>query len=472
MSLKDVPIEIRSAARGIQPAGVFGGEHTTPEALRKTSRRLPPNWNNAHPLKPVVVRAPQLYHCRFCGRLSFMSGCKVFAPLLLAATVASAPAYAQYEVDEDSPVWLRALVDVRVARGGSAPSWTDHGPGKTRYGGRSTDAGFERVTRLALAQLAIQVGASLPWGVRAQAQANVQPDIADDYEPWLIEAFVRKEWAGQTTGWGVQAGLMSAPFSLEHIGPAWSPEYSLSASALNSWLWEEITVAGVEGEWRRDAETGPRVGVVVGAGYGPDQLGRLLALRGWTMGDGLSGLNSDLPLPNGARTEIFDERDDRPAAYTLITLSDPGERGALKLGYFDNRGDQDTQGVWHTRLATAGATIHPLPNIDFVVQYLRGKALVRDTTNDSSLRAFYALLSHRRKGHRVSVRYDDFRVNDLDGGNSTRETGDGVTVGYAYEWGLRQRVAVEYTWLDSNRPGSAHPEPSQDGWQLSYRFRY
>ena len=41
------------------------------------------------------------------------------------------------------------------------------------------------------------------------------------------------------------------------------------------------------------------------------------------MGDGLSGLNSDLPLPNGTRTEIFDERDDRPAAYTWITLSDP-----------------------------------------------------------------------------------------------------------------------------------------------------
>ena len=84
-----------------------------------------------------------------------MSGCKAFAPLLLAAcTVASAPAHAQYEVDEDNPVWLRALLDVRVARGGSAPSWTDHGPGKTRYGGRSTDAGFERVTRLALAQFA------------------------------------------------------------------------------------------------------------------------------------------------------------------------------------------------------------------------------------------------------------------------------------------------------------------------------
>jgi hypothetical protein len=39
----------------------------------------------------------------------------------------------------------------------------------------------------------------------------------------------------------------------------------------------------------------------------------LLALRGWVIGDGLSGLNADLPLPNGTRTDIFDERTiDRP----------------------------------------------------------------------------------------------------------------------------------------------------------------
>ena len=105
------------------------------------------------------------------------------------------------------------------------------------------------MTRVELAQLALQVGASLPWGIRAQAQANVQPDIADSYEPWLVEAFLRKEWGGEENGWGLQAGLTGTPFSLEHVGPAWSPEYTISASALDNWLWEEISLAGVEGEW-------------------------------------------------------------------------------------------------------------------------------------------------------------------------------------------------------------------------------
>ena len=386
--------------------------------------------------------------------------------------LASNAAQAQYEVDEENSVWLRALIDVRVAEGAAAPSWTDHGPGKTRYGGRAVDAGFERVTRVALSQLAVQFGAALPWGVRAQAQANVQPDLADGYEPWLIEAFLRREWNAETSGWALQAGLMGSPFSLEHSGPAWTPEYSLSASALNSWLWEEISVVGIEGEWWREAESGPRLGIVVGAGYGPDQFARLLALRGWVVGDGLSGLGTDLPLPNGTRTEIFDERDDRPAAYTLVTIGDRGERATLKAGYFDNRGDQNSTGVWHTRLTTVGTILHPLPSLDFVAQYLRGKALVRDTTNDSKLRAFYALLSQRYKAHRFSVRYDEFRVEDLDGGNSTSEKGDAVTAAYAWEWGLRQRIAVEYTWLRSKRPARVPTERTHDGWQVSYRFRY
>jgi hypothetical protein len=328
------------------------------------------------------------------------------------------------------------------------------------------------VTRAELATLAVQFGASLPWGIRAQAQANVQPDIADSYEPWLVEAFLRREWGGEESGWGLQAGLAGNPFSLEHVGPAWTTQYALSASALDNWMWEEISLAGVEAEWWRQVGRGPRLGVVVGAGYGPDQMGRLLALRGWVIGDGLSGMNAELPLPNGTRTDIFEERDDRPAAYALVTLSDPGERGALKAGYFDNRGDQNADGSWNTHFTTIGAVLHPLANFDVVVQYLRGKALVRDTTNDSSLRAFYALLSYRHRSQRLTVRYDEFRLGDLDGGNSTAETGAGTTVAYAFEWGLRQRIAVEYTWLDSTRPGSTPSERSHDGAQLSYRFRY
>ena len=116
-----------------------------------------------------------------------------------------------------------------------------------------------------------------------------------------------------------------------------------------------------------------RLGVLAGVGYGPDLFGRLLALRGWVMGDSVGGVNGDLPLPNGTRTDIFDERDDRPAAYGLISLGDAKERAALKIGYLDNMGNEAEPGVWHTRIGTVGATLRPHPSVEVILQYLDGR---------------------------------------------------------------------------------------------------
>jgi hypothetical protein len=392
--------------------------------------------------------------------------------LLALACVFAQQAGAQYDVEPEERVWLRALLDFRVARGPAEPSWTDHGPGKTRFGGRATDGGFERVTRAELAQLAIELGAALPWGLRGQVQVNVQHDIADDYNPWLVEALLRKEWSDEARGFGLQMGVMTVPFALEHGGPAWTPERTISASALNTWLWEELTFAGLEAEWWRETRGGLRLGFLAGAGAGPDLFGRLLALRGWAMGDNLGGLNGDLPLPNGTRTDLFDERDGRPAVYALATIGDAEERATFTLGALDNGGDQDEEGVWRTRLATIGATLHPHPSVDVVLQYLDGEARVREPANDSDLRAYYGLVSFRLRDHRFSVRYDDFRVDDVDGGNPTGERGEGFTAAYAYQWGLRHRIGLEHVWLDSRRPENASPELASDGWQVSYRYRY
>jgi hypothetical protein len=393
-----------------------------------------------------------------------------FLVLAFGAVVAHAQDEDQYQVEQDSPVWLRGVLDVRVARGGAPPSWTDSGPGKTRYGGERTASGFERETRYEVAQLALELGAALPGGIRGQAQVNLQPDVED--QPMLIEALLRKEWGEAQQGLGLQAGLMNIPFSLEHVGAAWAPDYALSASALNSWLWEEISLAGLEVEWWREPQDGLRLGFIVGAGYGPDQLGRLLALRGWTTGDTLSGINTDLPLPSGVRTEIFDERDDRPAAYAWFSVADASDRIALRVGHFDNFGDENTAGVWNTHFSIAGVTLHPHPSIDVLAQYLRGEARVRDTTNDTSLRAYYGLASWHSARHRLSARYDWFRLEDVDGGNNTSEQGDAITFAYFYQLGLRHRFGFEHTWLDSDRPVVSASTLSHDGWQLSYRFRY
>ena len=205
-----------------------------------------------------------------------------------------------------------------------------------------------------------------------------------------------------------------------------------------------------------------------------DQTGRLLALRGWVMGDTIGGINGSLALPgSAARTDIFNERDQRPALYTWLSLGDEAEVASLKFGAIDNQGNESRPGVWRTRFTTVGLVIHPLPRIDLIAQYLNGVARVQAPPNDSSFSASYALLSYHIRQHRLSVRYDSFRVHDLDGGPiSTSEQGHAVTTAYLLQLGLRHRIALEYIWMSSHRVTAGSMNPTPDGWQASYRFRY
>jgi len=70
----------------------------------------------------------------------------------------------------------------------------------------------------------------------AKAQLNWEPDSYREGHPSLIEAYFRKEWGEWEKGWGLQTGVLNPPFSLEHTGPAWTPLYTLTPSALGTWL--------------------------------------------------------------------------------------------------------------------------------------------------------------------------------------------------------------------------------------------
>jgi hypothetical protein len=398
---------------------------------------------------------------------------------LLLALSSSAVAQSAYDIEPEPPVTLRALIDVRVAFPGKAPGWTDRGPAKTRYGGADKSPGnYERVARFALANFTLEPSVSLPWGVRAHAQLDWSADVdttgdgENDDAPRLIEGWFRKEWTTGPSGWGLQAGVNNPPLAPENSGPAWTPRFSLTPSALTTWLWEEGRVVGLEGEWWHALESDAEVGAIFGAGWGPDRAGILLAQRGWVMSDWISGVNSNLPLIGPAgETAVFDENDGRPAIYFSAHGSNANRVVHVRLGYFDNLGDLGSEGVWETRYGTASLGLQPLTGLDLLIQGLVGHTTTRTNRFESTVGAVYPLISYRYRSHRVTVRYDHFRVHDDDGAPSTHEKGNAVTVGYLYEFWLRHRIGVEYIWIDSERAGESS-DPSDNCWQLSYRFRY
>lgn len=201
-------------------------------------------------------------------------------------------------------------------------------------------------------------------------------------------------------------------------------------------------------------------------------MGRLLALRGWVMSDALAGVNGDAPLPlQRASMSVFDERDHRPSVYSLFTVSDGNAKVSVRLGYCDSLGNQRVQGVWETRFGSAGVALRPLGRLELLAQYMEGVASVRGAS-DVGFSGFYPLASVGSRGHRVSARYDSFRTADRDGSPFFREHGDGVTLAYLFEFGLHHRLGVESLFLHSHRPILFRGDPSDGGWQLSYRFRY
>ena len=156
-------------------------------------------------------------------------------------------------------------------------------------------------------------------------------------------------------GWAVLAGVSNPPFSLEHTGPAWTPRYTLTPSALNTWLWEEGRVLGLEGEWWTTTANETRARRVrrlrVGtrsAGHpaGAARLGAERLAGGHEQHDAAAGA--------GGTTNEFDERDGRPALYVGGNVRDPWKIGELRAGYFDNLGNLAVKGVWETRYATVG----------------------------------------------------------------------------------------------------------------------
>ena len=395
---------------------------------------------------------------------------------LAAPAVAAADEYASddFTLAAEPPLRLRGLLDTRIVHGGRALGWTDRGPGKSRYGGNPNGDGPSRDTRLVLSHLALEVGGSLPFGLVPRAEIALETDADSSTRPLLIETFVRREWGTSAAGFGVQVGTMNPPLSLEHGAPAWTPTYTLTPSALGTWQWEEMRSTGVEGEWwRRFFDDALEVDLLAGTGFGSDDMGALLAQRGWVLSDYLAGVNVELPLPaRGRTTRVFDERDHRPAVYARAVVGDPRETVQLHLGYFDNLAAQERSGGWSTRFGVVGAVVRPLPRVTVVAQYLEGETSTEVDDFDSAFRAVYALVSLDWRRQRLTARYDFFRVDDRDGPPITREHGHALTFAYMIEVGLRHRFAIEYLRITSDRPATGFDDPSDGGWQFSYRFRY
>jgi hypothetical protein len=292
----------------------------------------------------------------------------------------------------------------------------------------------------------------------------------------LVEGVIRYNPAiGDTASFDLRAGVFFPTVSLENTDPAWLSPYTLTFSAINSWIGEEVRSLGAEaGPSFRIKEAQLRLFGAIMRGNDPN--GTLLAWRGFALHDRVSGFSDRLPLPplkSFDRPNLFPDQpqhaqpmrevDQKWTWSAGLSVTHPGYRiKALYQPRTANPGAFDgEQYAWRTGYWAIGAA-RSLGPVEFLAQGLDGETrmgIVSGNRNAvvAKFQAAYFMASWTASAeakHRVSARYDVFRVRDHDDfkvEDANDETGSAWTLAYAFAPATRHRITAEFLRIDSMR---------------------
>lgn len=393
---------------------------------------------------------------------------------------------------------LAALLDGRVLTSDANDVWFDRGLDKQRFS--TEDA------PVALGQALLQYRGDWLPSLSTLVSAAFYGGRNDS--PHVTEAFVELHPVPRSA-WRIRgrAGLFYPPLSLENTAIGWTSPYTLSFSAVNTWIAEEIRAEGAELELThmgRFESSASDFGFTGGAFRGNDPAGALVSWRGFALHERQTGLFERLPLadlpgfsprgslyPQQAYEKPFVEIDGR-TGYYLGARWDYLGRSRLQAMHYDNLGDptkvKDGQWAWRTRFDHLGGQLHLAPGIDLLAQQLRGDTEMygaQEPLVNAKFWAAYVLVSRAWGAHRLSVRADGFGVADEDAtaGDPNQEHGHAWTVAYFYSLpgggaplGGSWRLGLEVLSVSSDRParrllGSASGRRETSA-QLSAQLRF
>ncbi|MFA9218777.1 MAG: hypothetical protein ACEQSK_16965, partial [Sphingomonadaceae bacterium] len=343
------------------------------------------------------------------------------------------------------------------------------GLGKGRYDSATPSVRLGQAVLQGTADLSSSLSAvaTLSAGDRPGARIDVR-------EAWL-------SWDPVPDGawkWSAKAGSFFPRSSLEveYGGIGWTPTQTVSSSAINSWIGEELRTNGLELQLKRIgrlADSPHDIGLSAAIFRGNDPTGTLLAWRGWSISDRISGAYAAIPLaplpvyqadgaiPRQAHTiHPFREIDGR-AGYYIGANYRYRERFELAWMDYDNRANplavKQGQYGWRTRFTHWSLRLRPHDNWELLVQLMHGDTLMGQNAVALDFRAAYALISHPLGPGRVALRYDRFstREHDLLPSDPNAERGRSVALAYSLALSDTTTLVTELLTLDSTRAARA-----------------
>ena len=384
--------------------------------------------------------------------------CSLFAAACAAPGMACAQA----------PV-VQGFLDLRVAGTDARDdSWLDGGLGKMRFGD-----GDDGVTGAGALALDWQATPSLLASTEVQYVPSARRPLD------VIDAWVRYRPVS-TTPWraSVKAGMFFPPISLENGGIGWTSTWTLTPSALNTWVGEELRTFGAEGRLEHRGRFGTLS--LSGALFAKnDPAGELLATRGWALHDVVSGLDGSVREPDvlapvvgrdpPVRYRPFLEMDHHVGAYAAVDWQTPAQDRLTALVY-DNRADPtaevDYAGrelyAWHTRFWHIGGE-HRMGDVVLLAQAMRGNTAFEPAPGfrlDTAFAAGYVLAGWEWGAWQPAVRFDLFQARQRPDTLPAALNEHGNAIVLALNWRPHQALRVSGEVL---RVDSARDQRVQDG---------
>jgi hypothetical protein len=380
--------------------------------------------------------------------------CNCAAPIAcVVAALWTCPARAQSDVKIFTDDTVELIGDVRFVAADGQKSWLDGGFGKLRSGSDGND--FK--VRPELGNVSLVWQPQFGWALSGTVVTSVQGGERTQFG--LSQAYLTfKPMRGGTVAFSARAGLMWPAVSLEHEGADWHVRDSITPSAINSWIAEEVRPVAVEATVAANfGEHKVRATAAIMAAN--DTSGTLLTFRGWALHDTttlafnrqpLPPLDDDLKFVQAPFThpllDVPNGFAHRPGYYAKLSWQPPATV-RFELFHYDNRANPEDvnpqmEWGWRTKFTDLGVVADLGSGTQIKAQALSGHTQMGFTMDgarfvDNRFRSAFAMLVQSFGKFGIAVRAEGFDTHNRGSlvDNEYDETGWSAMIAGKRVWG-------------------------------------
>lgn len=389
-----------------------------------------------------------------------------------------------------TPDTLELNGDVRLVAVDGEKSWLEGGFGKLRDG---SDGNLTIRPRLGNADLVWKP--QFTWSLSATVVGAVQG--GERMQAGLSQAYLsfRPMRSSNGTSFTARAGLMWPPVSLEHEGADWHVADSITPSAINTWIGEEVRPVAAEGTLGADLGSS-KLRATAAIFAANDTSGTLLTFRGWALHDRTTLAFNRWPLPpiDGAMgqmqapfthplADLHGGFAHRPGYYAKLAWALPIPV-RIEFVRYDNLAkptvvNEDMEWGWRTKFNDLGLVADLGSGVQLKAQALQGRTHMGYAIDDvrwvdNRFRSAFLLATHPFGAITVAARAEVFDTSNSGSliGDDYDETGWSAMIAGKREWkqftGLIELLHVSSRREDRDDFGL---DPRQNQTQLQAELR-